>query len=268
MSGEKEIKIDIVKTALAIQLAVIGLLGLDFMGIKIPIIRESTFLIYLMFIPGILVLKILSIKTNLTKALMLSFGTSLSFVTFVSVLENSFLAYLGFKKPISEVPLTLFFSVIILLLIGACKWRNDTLISFSLPSLSPPILSFLLLPFLSIFGAIMLGLSGSNIPLLLLLAIVSIIPLLAVLDKIPEKFYQIVIWTVAASLAFHISLSYVKSLHETAIAGVVKAAGIWDPLFRSTHNSLLSSSILHPVLSTLLEIDIVYELRIISCLRK
>ena len=46
---------------LSIQLALWGVIGLDAMGIQIPIIRQLIGFIYLTFVPGILILRILKL---------------------------------------------------------------------------------------------------------------------------------------------------------------------------------------------------------------
>ena len=45
------------KVILAIQLATWGVIGLDVVGLEIPILRQLIGLIYLTFIPGILILR-------------------------------------------------------------------------------------------------------------------------------------------------------------------------------------------------------------------
>lgn len=46
---------------LAIQLAVFGIIGLDAIGLQIPILRQLIGFIYLTFIPGIIILRILKL---------------------------------------------------------------------------------------------------------------------------------------------------------------------------------------------------------------
>lgn len=263
---QKEIKIDVVKLALAIQLAVFGLIGLN--KIEIDIVRQVVVFFYLAFLPGILILKILNIKTSLTKTMLLSVGTSLSFVTLFTGLANFLLPYLGAERPISEVPLAIFLCASTLLLIGVCKWRGSTSISFHLPkSLPPPnILFFLILPFLSLIGVHILCINWSNTLLLLLLAIISVIPLLVSLNKIHRDFYPLIIWLISISLLLYANLAFVKSLGENEIAGVVQTAGIWDPFFPQGHSSLMTISLIHPVFSIFMGIDIIWEVRIIGCL--
>jgi len=267
ISEEEKIKIDIVKVALATQFAVFGLIGLNKIGIDIPVLKEVMVFFYLLFIPGILVLKILDVNTSLVKGILLSLGSSISFITLISALENAIFPSLGVDRPLSDIPLAVFIGASTLSLIGICKWRGNTLIS--LPSskffLSSKVLFFMLLPLLSAIGAHTFSITGNNILLLLLLVILSIVPLLISLDKLQKKFYPFIILSISASLILP-KLLHVKTLHETIMPGIVSAAGMWDPSFGYVHNSLMVNTIFHPAISALSGIDIVYEVRIMICL--
>lgn len=270
MSGEKEIRINVAKFALAIQLAVFGLIGLDKVGINIPIVRQTIIFFYLAFIPGLLILKILKIETSPIKTMLLSLCISLSFVMLFSAFENIFLASLGIERPLSEMPLTVSFSIAILILIGVCKRCNSAISFLNLKPLLAPnillhILLCLLLPFLSIFGAYMLYVNG-NYPLLMLVAIISIIPLFASLNKLQEGMYPFIIWSISFSLLCYNTLFCVNSVYETAISCIVWKAGIWDPSVSGSHNSMLATSVLLPVFSTLLKTDIVWGVKITNIL--
>lgn len=266
-SSKELLKIDIVKLALTIQLVVFGLIGLNAIGINIPILREITLFIYLVFLPGMLILRILNVNTNLTKTLLLSSGISSSFIMIFFALENTILVSLGFERPLSELPLLLSSTIVILLFIGVCKWkrRNFFTLLYSTSLLSPNTLVFLLLPFLSVIGAYILSTTGNNLLLLLLLLLISMTPLTISLSRLQEKIYSLIIWVISISLAFHTPLSYIETPHEAVVPGVVKTAGIWDPSFPYEQNSLLSNAILHPVLSILMGMDVVPELIVVNC---
>lgn len=272
MSERKEIKIDVVKIALAVQLAVFGLVGLDIIGINIPVIRQIIMFFYLAFLPGMLILRLQDIGLNLTKTLLFSFGISLVFVTLVSTFADVLLASAGFERPISEIPILISISIAVLLLITACYFKGKSQIPFSYdPHLfsSPLFLSFLLLPLMSILASCLSSIRGNDFLVLLLLAVIAIIPLIVSLDKFPERLYPLIVLSSSISLVFLRFGSFVFkacSLHETGIAGVIKTVGIWVPDFGYTHNSLLYTAILHPVFSTLLDMDIILEKNVIGCL--
>ena len=49
------------RTMAAIHLAMLGAIGLDFMGLDIPILRQVIGFIYLTFVPGIIILRLLKL---------------------------------------------------------------------------------------------------------------------------------------------------------------------------------------------------------------
>ncbi|MEW6096630.1 MAG: hypothetical protein AB1567_08910 [bacterium] len=205
MSEQREIKVDIVKLALAVQLAVFGLIGLDKIGIDIPILRQILIFFYLAFIPGILILRLRNVNLSPTKTFLLSFGISLVFVTFISTLANLLLASTGFEKPISEIPILISISIPVLLLIGACYFKGKPKISLSDDSklsLLPPFLFLLLLPLISILSSYISSVGGNDFFVLLLLATIAFIPLIAALGKLQERHYPLLILSSSISLAF------------------------------------------------------------------
>lgn len=68
--------------SLAISLAAPGLVGLAALGFDIPILRQIVGFIFLTFVPGVLILRILKIHNiGLIESLLCSVGLSLAFVT-------------------------------------------------------------------------------------------------------------------------------------------------------------------------------------------
>ena len=268
MSGEKEIRIDVVKLALATQLAVFGLIGLDKIGVNVQILRQTLVFFYLAFLPGMLILRLRNMYLSPTKAFLLSFGISLAFVTLLFTFVDVFLASAGVERPISEIPLFISISIAVLLLIVVCHFKGEPQISLSCnPHLffSPLFLLLLLFPLASILASYTSAIKGNDISVLFLLAVIALIPLIVSLDKFPERYCPLLILSSSISLTFlrfggFIFKAY--SLCETGIAGVIKTVGIWIPNFACTHNSLLYLTIFHPAFSILSGIDINHEVRI------
>ncbi|MCX7998462.1 MAG: hypothetical protein N3A69_05845, partial [Leptospiraceae bacterium] len=245
MNGEKEIKVNIIKFALAIHLAVFGIFGLEGIGISVSILKGFIFFIYLLIVPGILILRLQGIKLNLSKMFLLTIGMSLVFVTFLSTLMNFFLITVGFERPISKIPIFASISAATLSLSVLCYFQKKQILSFSLkPSeiLSPLFLSFLLLPIISVLAAYMAFLEKLDFCSILFLLIIAFIPVVVTLDKLPEKYYPLILLSSSTSLTilrFGSILFNSHSLREDGMAGVVKVAGLWVHDFPATHNSLL-----------------------------
>lgn len=246
------------------------------LGLEIPIIRQFLGFVYLIFIPGFLILKILHIDNrNATEILIYSIGLSLSFLMFIGALINSLYPIIGISKPISEMPLIISFNLLILLLYFVFYLRTkkfsynfiDVREILSLSVAHAALLSLLLLPFLAIFGAYSILFHDSNAILLLLLGTISIIPIVTIISDF--KKYPFIIWIMAISLALHYSLAspYVSSWGDNHIqyyiANLVKMKGFWDPTLPYRSNSLMSTAILCPIFSVLLDMSTTWTIKII-----
>lgn len=267
MNGEKrEIKINLVKLAFALQLAVFGLVSLDSIGFNIPIVRPAVAFIYLFFLPGLLILKILNIRVDFTKTILLSVGISLPAITLLSTLGSVVLKPF-IDKPISEVPLTILMGTFVLLLIFLCWLRKEDSLNLSI---SPPPTHLLIAPFfLPILMVI--GVTGEIYALkFLVLLVVSVIPLITLFKIRNHKLYPLFIWSITSSLmSLDLILEHKFNLRfddqGPLVTEAVKMAGFWDPQFHVTHNSLLFPTNFPPVLTTFAGMDIAIGTRLISC---
>ena len=256
----------------SLQLALLGSIGLDKLGLEIPILRQAVGFIYLTLVPGFLILRLLRIndKVNL-ETLLYSVGLSLSFLMFTGALINFLYPLIGITKPISEIPLLATFTIIVSCLCIVCYLRDkDYSINLSIKTqqiFSPSLLLLILLPFLAVLGAYLLRVYNINTLLLFLLVIISTIPVLVGFDRLPEGEYPLAIWVVSLSLLAHTGLANVSSVRETVMPGIIVAKNVWNPSTYGTHNALLCNTVLHPIFSILLNINnIVWELRITNIL--
>ena len=157
-SNDWEIKKSL-RILLAISLANIGLIALSVMGYDIPIIRQIVGFLFLSFVPGILILRILKID-NLSniEAFLYAVGLSIAFVMFFGLFMNTIFPLVGISRPISIIPLTVTFTIGIAVLSGVAYIRGREekatrpehhLVQWS-EIHSPPVLFLLLLPLLSV----------------------------------------------------------------------------------------------------------------------
>ena len=146
------------KVVLAFHLLLWIVIGLDGLGVHIPVITEVIGFIYLTFIPGVLILRLFRLhKLGSIRTILFSVGLSVAFTMFIGVLVNTIYPLIGISRPLSPTPLIITFSIITLAL-SALSYIRDR--DFSQPThielrelLTPPVLFLLLLPFLSILGA-------------------------------------------------------------------------------------------------------------------
>jgi len=252
-------------------LAVLSLLfQLTFVALVItnvnPLLRQITGFLCLAFIPGILVLKILRIKLSLNTAL-LAIGLSISLITFVVTSFNNLSHFLGFKKPISEMPLLLVTTLFTIPLCLICYIRSgdhsdDLHIRFDLFSA----LSLWLIP-LSLYGSYRLISYDSNITILLLYTIIPILLIIVVVfKKITKDAYPFIILIMSVSLLCPRLLA-MTSAGETIMPGVVSKQGKWNPNIPHLHNSLLINTIFHPTFYILCGFrNVVDELKVANLL--
>jgi len=110
---------------LSIQLAIWGLVGLDAVGLQIPILRQFIGFIYLIFVPGILILRILKIH-NLGNIETLLYTVGLSIITlmFTGFFMNMIYPFFGIPGPISLTPLIITISALVLVLCALSYIRD------------------------------------------------------------------------------------------------------------------------------------------------
>jgi uncharacterized membrane protein len=197
---------------LAIQLAMLSVIGVDATGLQIPIIRQFIGFIYLTFVPGILILRILKLH-NLgnIETLLFTVGLSVAFVMFSGLFMNTVYPLFGISGPISLVLLIFTISVVVLVLCVLCYIRD---MDVSDPRfinvgdiLTPPTLFLCLIPFLAILGTYLVTFYQNSIVLMFLAIIIAIIPILIAFDNfIPKNLYPLAVFVIALSLLFHASL--------------------------------------------------------------
>jgi len=244
--------------ALAIQIAFLGTLSLDWLGLGISILRGILGFIYLAFIPGILLLQVLNVKEiRLIERLLYAVGLSITFLMIAGLLINSIYPAFGIKNPISLRPLigTITAFVISLCFLLYFKQGIPLLIHIDIKAFSSYFLLLLLLPFLAFWGCYYLKCYDSNIWLIIFLLMITIILLLAIFNgQFPKKLYPLAIFVIALSLLWHVSLSsnylYLFDTHvEYYFANLVKTNSIWSQDIHGDINSMLSIVLFYPIFS-------------------
>jgi uncharacterized membrane protein len=230
----------IVAAALLLQL-MIALLAVN----PVSVIREIVCILYIAFLPGLLILFLLKIKLDFTDTLLFSLGLSLSSVMFLVAAFNVS-RFLGLEKPISQEPLLFLLACFIILLSSLCCLRGRDFYYTLRFEVSPLVLLLVVwLMSLSIAGAYQLVAYHSNLLLLLFYGIVSIFPMLVAFDKISKNLYPLLIWIMSLSLLLPWYI-FLNCVAETIMPGVVVRLGFWDPTVLHGHNSLLFDVALHP----------------------
>ena len=152
--------------------------------------------IYLTFIPGIILLRILNIHGSTTiENILLSIGLSILIIMVFGLFLNILCPLIGIIQPISIYSLSISFTILVLILLGVCFITNqdnknaNNIEYFYLDDLtSPSALLLLLLPFLSILGVVLVNDNDNNQLLLIVILIIATIPFLISINKgMPKK---------------------------------------------------------------------------------
>lgn len=261
------------KIVLAIQLAMLGVFGLEFLGIKILLLRSIIGFIYLTFLPGAIVIRILRLRNlNILEYFLYLIGLSLSTLMFLGLIMNSFCLMIGIDKPISILSLSIILNIFIL---SSClflyKYRrsaDDANGITTLIKINSYELAMLLLPFLSIFGAYSNNYLHDNRILLILVFLLSLIPLYSIWNAERDLHYGYQIFIVTLSLLFQGSLisSYIFGSDlslEYYVSNLVVINNAWYSTSYNQLNAMLSLAMLAPIYSIFLDIDLTWVFKVI-----
>jgi uncharacterized membrane protein len=226
--------------------------------------------INLTFVPGFIILRILRVHgIKRIESFLLAAGLSLSFVMIYGAFLNFLLPFFGILRPMSPPSLLIAFDVGVISLLLASYFTDKGFRAFPEPIdvYISPLTLFLFLPFfLSIFGAYIMTFYDSNVLILILLLLISLIPLLIVFDRIPKNLYPLLIFIVSLSILYHVNLisTHLWSFDiffEHYAANWVLEKGIWDP--SEEFNQLLLISVLAPTYSLLCDLHLVWVFKAI-----
>jgi uncharacterized membrane protein len=217
------------KTLLAVQaFAILSII------LNLPILRQVLGYIYLIFVPGYVILRALRFRLNTLDQVLFSVGLSISLSMIIGLLMSGFFPLFGLFKPLSFAPLLVVFTtlVVILSLVGDSKEETIPELSMGVGSQKQTavMIGFLfLLPILSVVGI----LSG-NIPMLVaMILLVALVFGLGFRTRlISEKYAPLVIFSVSFALIFS-SLLISKHIvgediyYETFVFKNTLADGLW-----------------------------------------
>lgn len=249
---------------LIIHTTLICLIFLESIGFEIPIIRPLVGFVYLTFIPGFLILRILGVNSgDSIENVLYAVGLSLSSLMFVGFVMNAFLPFFGIYNPISEYWIIFALNVFIILLTVISYFINKN--KFSTPKAvvdsSSRLIVLLLFPCLAVIGTFILDSTNNNLLLLIQLILISVFPLLVALEKIPSKLHLPSIWAISISLLFHNSLPSMyprltDNVFEHPYASRVLSVGFWNSQDPGKLNAMLAITVVLPMFSEVCQLSL------------
>lgn len=265
---------------LSVQLAVWGFVGIEILGLDIPIIREVISFLYLSFVPGILILRLLKIKDlSNSEIILYCIGLSIISLIFIGLLANLIFPLIGIYNPISLIPLVISLSLFVFLLSALCfkyEFNMDSdyqSVGYCLDSNIFDVLNFktlfiAFLPIMAIFGVFLMNYNIDNRLNLCLLVIISLLPLFVSQNILPRSYYPFIVLMVSISLLFDKSLitSYICGsdiFGEYNAANHVLMNNQWLFDTPGVLNGMLSITILAPVYSIIMNLNLMWVFKII-----
>ena len=252
------------------------------MFFDVPVAKQVIGFLYLTFIPGIVILKLLKLdELDGLETVLFSIGLSVAFLMLAGLLVNEFGFLLGISEPLSLMPLMTILNSFILVGGILAFLRSDGVKLWEAQTLGLHPLTLLLIgpPILSVVGAMYVNAFGNNVILLFMIIAISLLFVIGVISKklLPPKLYSLAILMIAISLLFHSSLvsSYLVGFgsdipFESFMAQATKNDARWssvlmysgDPGYGNL-NSMLSITILPTIYSSLLNMGATWVLKIL-----
>jgi uncharacterized membrane protein len=257
---------------LSIQALFSVLISLNWLGFQTPILTQLVGFCYLVFVPGMVLLRFLRIaKQTTTEALLFTVGLSLTLLMALGLLLNSLSALFAIGI-VSLIPFSIAVSVVVLILCGILYMRekNKPLLPVTLQNDPFPVRTLIicLLPLLSILGVYTMNVYGQNLILLLTLLVLSVTPAVIFIKKIPSRLYPVLVFSISLSLLFYSSLISNNLTgwdinNEYYFASLVQSESYWNPALPFTYNSMLSVVMLAPIISEVCNLNLVWVFKII-----
>ncbi|MCW3995069.1 MAG: DUF2206 domain-containing protein [Candidatus Bathyarchaeota archaeon] len=249
--------------------------------LNLPVAMQVVGIIYLSFIPGVIFVKLIKLENLRALEFMLfSVGFSIAFLMIAGLIINEFGSTIGLSFPLSTLPLSLFINTLIIIGAAAVHLRQPKvgkLPSLSQPKFSPALLLLILIPVLSIVGALFVNITGNNSILLIMISAIAVVFAVGAFYERSVGFYAFAILMIALALLFHTSLisSHIlpyggDSPLELYVFSETQQSAHWNATFAfptdqgyGRFNAMLSITILPTVYANMLGMDPTWVYKII-----
>ena len=247
------------------------------LNINFFLLRSIIVLIFLLFIPGSIIILLLKIEfDSLIEYLFLSIGLSISFIMFSGLFLNWILPIFGIKDPLNTTPLLTYFNLILLFLLFLLLiTKRKSIINLPQIKLSKFNVFFsisqLLIISMSIMGAISLNNGGTNVITfaLIIFIIADVIFIYFFKKEVNSEIFSWILFIMSISLLLMYSL---RSWHitgwdfhiEFASFQLTKLNHFWSTTnLPHIYNNCLSTNILPTIISVFSKINDEYVFKVI-----
>ncbi len=239
----------------------------------IPVARQVLGFLYLTFVPGFTILRLLRLKLEIAESIVFAAGLSLAFLMGVCFLFNFAGPFVGILEPLALLPLMVVTNTLVIVLMICGRYRSE----FQQFSASyKGLITFCVVTCgavgLSIAGTLMVNIpphTDNSILLLMIILISAVVALMALSKRlVPTEAYPLILFAIALALLFHVSL-FSSHIHGGDIFGEYSAfkttlgSLYWDPTISERLYSMLSITILPTVYSVVLSLEETWILKIV-----
>jgi uncharacterized membrane protein len=248
--------------------------------LNVPVARQVIGFLYLTFIPGFIVVKLLKLyMLDRLETVLFSVGLSVAFLMIAGLLINEFGLLLGVLNPLSVMPLMIILNTLILVggIFVHLRNRDCSFSMFETLKLPLSSLLFLIPVVLSVAGTMWMNIHENNVILLFMIVSIASLIVVGVLSKkfLQPRLYPFALFAIAVSLLFHASLIssyiYTGDVHmEYFIFKTTENNARWSSIFMypgdivyGRINSMLSITILPTIYSVMLNMEATWVLKIL-----
>lgn len=245
----------------------------------IPVVRQVVGFLYLTFIPGFVIVKLMK-ADNLGQAetVLFSVGLSVAILMLLGLFVNVVGSFVNIRQPLDPLFLVLVLSGFVLLGTLVCYFKGSRDLQSVGLTIGTVVKSFVLclLPVLTIAGVYIANITGNNSVLLLAFLTVLALFLVAAFSKrlISPKLYLVLVFVIAIALLFQLSLTsnYVQGFDikvEHYAATLTQSTGFWNyaasftDLTSGRIYSMISVTILPTIYSNILNMNLTWIFKII-----
>lgn len=248
------------------------LLALVLVGLpdSVPdVVTAPGIILSLTLVPGSLLLVLTDDELTFeAREILYVVGLSLMSLMALGAIINILLPMVGIGQPLELLPLGVSVTALVLILgLIATQVRSSGQVSVPVPNLwSPTPLVLLLLPSVTILAVSWLNATGDNIPIVLALGLVAIVPLVAV-RWISERWHALTVWVVALAILYHKSLWALAGYGGQPFGIRAWRAGRWTPGVAEigpTSTALLPNGVLFPMYAKFGEIHILTQYEVVN----
>lgn len=238
--------------------------------LDIPVARQLLGFLYFTIIPGYIAVRLLKLEgIGKLETAIFSLGFSVAFLMLGGLLTNELCLRLGISRPLSLIPSMITLNGLVLLGEILIYLRSDDGMRFveEMTVLQSSTWLVMVLPILSITGALCAYVFGNNLILLAMILAISLVFIIGVVSKqLPSNFYPFALLMIAISLLFSATLVSKNlinfgsdlSLEYSLCQNTLKSAQ-WSPISDPSlgrFDPMLSITILPTIYSNLLNMDL------------